>query len=259
MNIRLPLALFTAILLNACASSPDKMQAAYVSPMKYKDYDCDQIATEMEYVSQRTTRLHQKLKKENTADKWQMGVGLILFWPVLFALEGGDGPEAAEYSQLKGEFEALRTTSTQKKCGYNYSSFEKTITSHEKEGANNPSDSTTSLDSQPVSSLRIVETTNSTLSVELPASAYQCSAPNEPGAIPGNAKSEEFITARNQVVEFQKQNGMYQECLKKSLQSAGVTEGNKRAVTLAHNMSVTVEESLVNQFNTAYDNYKVGH
>lgn len=46
-----------------------------------------------------------------------MGVGLVLFWPSLFFLEGGDGPEAAEFSQLKGEFEALRQNSVQKECG----------------------------------------------------------------------------------------------------------------------------------------------
>ena len=45
-----------------------------------------------------------------------MGVGLVLFWPTLFFLEGGDGPEASEYTQLKGEFEALRINSVQKKC-----------------------------------------------------------------------------------------------------------------------------------------------
>lgn len=103
-------------LLWGCASNPDKIDAAYVSPLKYKDYDCDQVAMEMDYVGNRTTKLYQRLKKERTADNWQMGVGLILFWPALFALEGGDGPEAAEYAQLKGEYEALRKTSVQKKC-----------------------------------------------------------------------------------------------------------------------------------------------
>tara|TARA_B110000879_G_C11066450_1_gene468856 strand:+ start:789 stop:1124 length:336 start_codon:yes stop_codon:yes gene_type:complete len=46
-----------------------------------------------------------------------MGVGLILFWPTLFALEGGDGAGAAEYAQLKGEFNALRQNSVEKRCG----------------------------------------------------------------------------------------------------------------------------------------------
>ena len=99
-----------------CASNPDKLDAAYVSPLKYKDYDCDQIALELDHVSQRTTKLYHRLKKERKADNWQMGIGLVLFWPTLFFLEGGDGPEAAEYAQLKGEFESLRTNSVQKKC-----------------------------------------------------------------------------------------------------------------------------------------------
>jgi len=106
-----------AVSLASCASHPDKIDSAYVSPLKYSKYDCDQISTEMDYVGQRTTKLYQKLESEREADNWQMGVGLVLFWPALFFLEGGDGPEAAEYSQLKGEFEALRKTSVEKKCG----------------------------------------------------------------------------------------------------------------------------------------------
>ena len=100
----------------ACASNPDKIDAAYVSPLKYKDYDCDQLALEMDYVGQRTNKLYQRLKAERTADNWQMGIGLLIFWPTLFLLEGGDGPEAAEYAQLKGNFEALRSNSVQRKC-----------------------------------------------------------------------------------------------------------------------------------------------
>lgn len=109
------LSIITSIV--GCASNPDKIDAAYVSPIKYQNYDCGQIAQEMDYVGQRTTKLYQRLKAERNADNWQMGVGLVLFWPSLFFLEGGDGPEAAEYAQLKGEYEALRTTSVQKKCG----------------------------------------------------------------------------------------------------------------------------------------------
>jgi hypothetical protein len=103
--------------LCGCASNPDKIAATYVSPLKYKDHDCDQVGMEMENVSQRTASLYHQLKKERNADNWQTGVGLVLFWPALFFLEGGDGPEAAEYAQLKGEFTALQDVSVEKKCG----------------------------------------------------------------------------------------------------------------------------------------------
>jgi hypothetical protein len=109
-------AVFTMILMS-CASNPDKIDAAYVSPLKYKDYDCDQLAMEMDYVGHRTNKLYQQLKTDRDNDNWQMGVGMILFWPALLALEGGDGPNAAEYAQLKGEYEALRHNVTIKKCG----------------------------------------------------------------------------------------------------------------------------------------------
>ncbi len=101
--------------LVSCATNPDKIAATYVSPLKYKNYDEEQIILEMDYVGQRTSELYQRLKKKATGDKWQTGAGLLLFWPALFLLEGGDGPEAAEYARLKGEYEALRQAAVQKK------------------------------------------------------------------------------------------------------------------------------------------------
>lgn len=102
--------------ISGCASSPKNIEATYVSPLVYKDYDCDQIIMEMDHVSRRTAELMNSLQKKSSNDKVQAGIGLILFWPVLFALEGGDGPEAAEYARLKGEYEALRQVLVEKKC-----------------------------------------------------------------------------------------------------------------------------------------------
>ena len=52
-----------------------------------------------------------------------MGVGLILLWPVLFFLEGGDDPRATEYSRLKGERDAVEKVSVQKKCGIQFQTY----------------------------------------------------------------------------------------------------------------------------------------
>lgn len=105
------------ISISSCASNPDTIDAAYVSPLKYAAYDCNQIGAELGYVGQRTNTLYSNLREKRSKDNWQMGVGLILFWPTLFALEGGDGAGAAEYAQLKGEFNALRQNSVEKRCG----------------------------------------------------------------------------------------------------------------------------------------------
>ena len=108
------------VLIQGCATDPKKISAAYVSPAQYRDWDCNQIIDESAHIERRSIELYQTLKKDADADKWQMGVGLILFWPTLFALEGGDGPEASEYARLKGEYEALRTVSAEKRCEYRH-------------------------------------------------------------------------------------------------------------------------------------------
>ena len=74
------------------------------------------LAEETVRVQRRVDNLQASLKKTASDDAAQMGVGLILFWPALFFLEGGDGPQAQEYARLKGEAEALERVSIQKRC-----------------------------------------------------------------------------------------------------------------------------------------------
>ena len=107
-----------------CASQPDKLQSQYVSPLQYKDYDCEQIEQELETVSNRVTTLYTDLKKKADGDSAQMAVGMIIFWPALFFLEGGDGPEANEYSRLRGEKAALDEIAVHKKCPIDLDQYE---------------------------------------------------------------------------------------------------------------------------------------
>jgi hypothetical protein len=108
------------VLASACASSPNKIAPQYVSPVTYQNWDCQQMDAEMNRTMRRSNELYSSLQKEANADQWQMGVGLVLFWPALFLLEGGDGPEAAEYAQLRGEYKTLNDVSIAKKCGMEY-------------------------------------------------------------------------------------------------------------------------------------------
>ena len=111
------LALLTTTLLIGCATQPKDLPTAYVSPLQYQNYSCDQISMEMNRVSRKVNELRGDLKEEADNDSAQMALGLIIFWPALFFLEGGDGADAAEFSRLKGEFEALEQMSIQKSCG----------------------------------------------------------------------------------------------------------------------------------------------
>lgn len=109
-------AIISTVILSACASEPGDIRKAYVSPMQYSQYDCRQISQEIASVNSRAAALKEKLGRKADNDAAQMGVGLILFWPMLFFLEGGDGPQAEEYAQLKGKRQALEEVSVQKQC-----------------------------------------------------------------------------------------------------------------------------------------------
>lgn len=129
--------LFTVALISfsvaGCASKPSDLSTTYVPVATYAKYDCDQLITEAGHINRRLGELYASLEKKANNDAIQMGVGLLLFWPTLFALEGGDGPEAVEYSRLKGEYEAIRQASIARKCSLNSMPEFKSPEVHKKE------------------------------------------------------------------------------------------------------------------------------
>ena len=129
--MRLIAFLFLGVLIAGCATQPSDLPTTYVSPNQYQNYSCEQITMEMNRTSRKANELQARLKKDADNDAAQMAVGIIIFWPALFFLEGGDGPEAAEYSRLKGEFEALEEVSVQKKCGVEVQTTTSTVSASE--------------------------------------------------------------------------------------------------------------------------------
>ena len=107
-----------SFLIVSCATSPDKLNTQYIPASTYSNLDCDQIAGSLRQKNARMESLYVKLKSESQTDSTQMAVGMLLFWPTLLFLEGGDSPDAATYSRLKGEVEALNEISITKRCGY---------------------------------------------------------------------------------------------------------------------------------------------
>ena len=105
-----------ATTLAACATNPNNIPTASVSPLQYNDYDCKQLAGELDRVSRKTNDLYASLKQTSANDTAQMAIGMVLFWPALFFLEGGDGPQATEYARLKGEWDTMEKVCIEKKC-----------------------------------------------------------------------------------------------------------------------------------------------
>ena len=109
----------SALVLGACATPPEKIEAAYVSPIQYENYTCEQIAAEAGRVSDRAAQALGIQKKKAQGDAVKVGVALVLFWPAALFVDGKSANES-EVARLKGEMDTLEKVSIQKNCGIEF-------------------------------------------------------------------------------------------------------------------------------------------
>ena len=102
-----------------CATPPDKIETAYVSPLQYENYTCEQIQAEALRVSDRAAHAMGIQKKKAKNDAVKVGVALVIFWPAALFV-AGKGANEHEVARLKGEIEALEKVSIQKECGIQF-------------------------------------------------------------------------------------------------------------------------------------------
>jgi hypothetical protein len=116
-NRSIAVAVSVALAVAGCATASKDIASTYISPNQYSTYDCAQLAAETARIQARVVQLGGRLDQAATNDAGIMAVGIILFWPVLFAL-GGTKQQEAEYARLKGEYEATEQAAIAKKCAH---------------------------------------------------------------------------------------------------------------------------------------------
>ena len=85
-TITIALAISTALSATGCATSSANIAASYTTPIQYQGYDCAQLTAEAQRIHGRVNQLAGRLDEAANNDKVIMGVGMVLFWPALFAL-----------------------------------------------------------------------------------------------------------------------------------------------------------------------------
>ena len=108
-------ALAAAASLAACASSPEDISAAYVSPAAYQAMNCNQLNAEASRINSRLAQATGQQQKAASNDAAMTAVSLILFWPAAFFI-GGDKSSAAELGRIKGEAQAVQSAASQRGC-----------------------------------------------------------------------------------------------------------------------------------------------
>jgi hypothetical protein len=105
--------------LAGCASSSADITPAYVSPVMYQSYNCQQLALEAQGVSTRAAALSGVQDSQRTKDQWTTAAAVVVFWPAAFFVQG-DKQNAAELAQMKGQMVAIEQASIAKKCNIQF-------------------------------------------------------------------------------------------------------------------------------------------
>lgn len=93
-------------LLPACAMQPYKIEPAAVSESQYSSMNCSDLAAQLDHAQQSLEVLDKAQSKQARTDSIMIGVGLAVFWPVIF-VPAFDHDHADEIARLKGERDAI--------------------------------------------------------------------------------------------------------------------------------------------------------
>ena len=102
--------MLTLVLLSGCMNmptNPAQITGAYVSGIKYENFDCYRLSSELGSLSRRENQLviaqQQRIKTSETQAFW-------------YGYGQGDGIEASELANVRGEREAVRSAMDVKAC-----------------------------------------------------------------------------------------------------------------------------------------------
>ena len=105
--------------LAGCASSSSEIAPAYVSPVAYQSYTCQQLAMEAQGISARAASLSGAQDSQRSKDGLATAAAIVVFWPAAFFV-GGDKQTAAELANMKGQMVAVEQASIAKKCNIQF-------------------------------------------------------------------------------------------------------------------------------------------
>jgi len=105
------------ILFTACSTAKKayEVDPAYVSYSAYDNRSCKELLILAEEIKQQTPTLERKVNETRRKDKVREQVGLWLFWPTYFFMEG-NAEEQTDLALARGNLNAIRTAALKKEC-----------------------------------------------------------------------------------------------------------------------------------------------
>ncbi len=115
--------IISCVLIFSCstAKKANQVDAAYIPSSQYENRSCDELMLLAEEIKQQTPSLERKVDETRRKDKVREQVGLWLFWPSYFFMEG-NAEEQTDLALARGQLNAIRNVAIQKKCNTRYQS-----------------------------------------------------------------------------------------------------------------------------------------
>ena len=100
--------------LAGCATAPDQIAAAYVSPTAYTGQTCGQLNAQAQHLTARLESATGQQAQQANSDAEMTAIALILFWPAAFWIGGND--QSPAIAQMRGEAEAIQSAAIARGC-----------------------------------------------------------------------------------------------------------------------------------------------
>ena len=110
MHVRIATVAIAAVAVSGCLNMPTppaQITSAYTSSLRYEEYDCRKLANELDSLARRENQLVASQEQRIKSSKVQA------FW---WGVGEGDGIEASELANVRGEKEAVRKAIGNKSC-----------------------------------------------------------------------------------------------------------------------------------------------
>ena len=105
--------------LAGCATAPDQIAAAYVSPVAFSGQTCGQLNAQAQQINARLATATGQQTQQANNDAAMTAVALVLFWPAAFwpaAFWIGGNDQGPAIAQMRGEAEAIRAAAIAQGC-----------------------------------------------------------------------------------------------------------------------------------------------
>ena len=101
-------------LVAGCATPPDQIAPAYVSPAMFGAMSCPALRVEAARINAQVATLTGVQQSAADSDSAMMGIGMLIFWPALLAMQGDDN--APQLAQMRGMADAINAAGAQRGC-----------------------------------------------------------------------------------------------------------------------------------------------